>query len=262
VTGRAWWKKWWVIAIGALLVLFVLAGIFGGGDDDTDSADSPTTDTTEVTATVLPAPTDGASTTDAAVTTEAPTTTEAPPTTPAPTVPPTTAPPVVIQGQGDSVQEITIPDGGQTGIATLTHSGSSNFAVFALDTGLAQIGLLVIQIGPYQGSVLLPEGTTALEITADGAWTVEVKQIAAAQSWEGSVSGRGDNVLVYTGDTGIADITHVGDSNFAVFSYPLSGDGFPDLLIIEIGAYTGSVRFPGPALIEIKADDDWTITVN
>jgi hypothetical protein len=29
----------------------------------------------------------------------------------------------------------------------------------------------------------------------------------------------------------------------------------------EIGNYTGSVRFPGPALIEITANGDWTISL-
>jgi len=260
--AKAWWKKWWVIAIAVLFVLVILGGIFGS-EDDSDTAETASASTSEPVATDAPEVTDGPSTTEAATTTEAPPTTPAPtapPTTPAPTTP---APPFVIQGTGDSVQEITIPDGGQTGIATITHDGSGNFAVWALDSGLQQVDLLVNEIGSYQGTVLLPaDGATALEITAGGNWIVEVKQVASAQTWDGTISGRGDNVVIYLGDTGVAEITHNGESNFSVFSYPISDDGFADLLINEIGPYSGSVRFPGPALIEISADGDWSITLS
>lgn len=270
-SGKPWWKKWWVITLGVVFVLVILAGIFGEGDEDEDSSDTSGTDTTSE---VQSTSTDAAATTTApeavatteVATTTAPTTTEAPPTTPAPTAPPTTAapaPPFVIQAVGDSVQEITIPDGGPTGIATITHDGTSNYAVWALGAGLEQLDLLVNEIGPYQGTVLLPlDGAAALEITANGNWTVEVKQITAARSWEGSVAGRGDDVLIYLGSTGVAEISHNGESNFAVFSYPIAGDGFADLLINEIGPYAGSVRFPGPALVEISADGDWTFTLS
>jgi hypothetical protein len=100
----------------------------------------------------------------------------------------------LVQGQGDSVQQIAIPDGGSSGIATISHDGGSNFAIWALDASLQQLDLLVNTIGTYQGTVLLPaEGTTALEIKADGNWTIEVKQIAAAEQWTDAIAGRGDN---------------------------------------------------------------------
>ena len=69
-----------------------------------------------------------------------------------------------------------------------------------------------------------------------------------------------DDALIYQGPTGVAAITHNGASNFAVKSYA-EGSTFPDLLVNEIGNYSGSVRFPGPAVVDLTADGDWTITV-
>jgi hypothetical protein len=255
--GTVWWKKWWVITIAVVVMLSVIAGLTGGSDDAADATPpattsderADTTDTTEPAATTTDAPT---------TTVEATTTT----TEPAPTTTAAPEPPFVIAGSGDAVQPFTIPGGDTIGIATISYDGSGNFAVWALDANLEQVDLLVNEIGSYQGTVLLPtEGSAALEITASGNWVVEVKQLAASQAWDGTVAGRGDNVLVYLGDTGIAAVTHNGESNFSMFSYPLTGNGFADLLVNEIGPYAGSVRFPGPALVEISADGDWAITV-
>jgi hypothetical protein len=54
--------------------------------------------------------------------------------------------------------------------ATLQHTGTSNFVVYAYTSSGAE--LLVDEIGAYNGEVLLPAGTLLLEVTADGAWTV------------------------------------------------------------------------------------------
>ncbi len=129
----------------------------------------------------------------------------------------------------------------------------------ALDQDLNQIDLLVNEIGSYSGTVLIPDGAASLEIGADGAWRAEVKPIIAAEQWDGTFTRQGDDVVFYTGDSGVADITHAGESNFAIFSYPL--DGGRELLVNEIGAYTGSVRFPGPALLQVSADGEWSITL-
>ena len=53
--------------------------------------------------------------------------------------------------------------------ARVTHTGSSNFAV--LSYGDSQ-DLLINEIGRYTGEVLIPAGTSVLEIEADGAWSI------------------------------------------------------------------------------------------
>jgi hypothetical protein len=54
--------------------------------------------------------------------------------------------------------------------AKVTHRGSSNFVVRAYGDSQE---LLINEIGKYSGEILIPSGTLALEIEADGPWTVQ-----------------------------------------------------------------------------------------
>jgi len=172
---------------------------------------------------------------------------------------------IVYSGSGDAVLQIELPVGPDAiGIATMSHSGSSNFAVWALDANLNQSELLVNEIGNYAGTVPFnlstSERITAFEISADGPWVVTMRDVLTVrEAPQGTVTtGQGDDVLVYRGDATVADIAHTGDSNFAVWSY---GD-FGDLLVNEIGSYTGQVRWPaGTALIQVSANGGWTIAL-
>lgn len=160
------------------------------------------------------------------------------------------------------MQQITRP--ADVLAATFTHEGGSNFAVKSLDASLTIQDLLVNTIGNYQGTVLVDESvgylTTALEITADGPWTVTLVHLSALPSFDAQTSGTGDAVLRYLGNAGVAAIQHTGQSNFAVKYY---NDDGGDLLVNEIGAYSGSVAFRSPpALIEITAEGSWSIAVS
>ena len=76
--------------------------------------------------------------------------------------------------------------------------------------------------------------------------TAAVKGVRSALSWDGTVAGRGDDVLIYLGDTAAAaDVEYSGDSEFAVASHPMGTAGEGEVLVDEIGPYSGSVRFPG-----------------
>ncbi len=175
------------------------------------------------------------------------------------------APDIVYSGTGDTILQIELPAGPDSiGIATITHAGSSNFAIFSLDEGLNQRDLLVNVIGNYSGTVPFNvtggERISAFEISADGAWSVTLRDVLSVREAPKTASstGTGDDVLVYRGDATIADISHAGESNFAVWSF---GDR-SDLLINEIGNYTGQVRWQaGPALIQVSADGAWTIAL-
>lgn len=171
---------------------------------------------------------------------------------------------IVYTGTGDSILAIELPDGpGQFAVATLTHDGSSNFAIFSLDDNLVQQDLIVNTIGAYQGTVLFNAGfggdPSSLEISADGNWTVTMKSVLSVRQFAGnSVTGVGDDVVLYFGEAGPAAISHDGSSNFAVWLY---GDS-TELVVNEIGAYTGTVRWiAGPSLVAVSADGNWSVTV-
>ena len=102
-------------------------------------------------------------------TSTAKTTTKAAPTTTTTTIPPPTA----LSGSGDEVVDIDLtPYVGA--VAVIHNSGSSNFTVSAIGAGNEQLDLLVNEIGPYQGTVLLPREPVVIVVTADGNWTLDV----------------------------------------------------------------------------------------
>jgi hypothetical protein len=136
--------------------------------------------------------------------------------------------------------------------------------VWTLDANLKEDDLLVNTIGNYQGTVPMDfesgKTTRRLQIeAAGGSWKVTLKPITRARSFNSSTEGRGDDVLLYRGSRGVANITYKGQDNFAVIFYADSSD----LLVNEIGNYKGQVVFEdGPALIEVTGGSgSWTIRV-
>ena len=73
------------------------------------------------------------------------------------------------EATGDS---IVIVDGVADGLTpvTLTHQGESNFAIWAW--GESHPNLIVNDIGVYDGTTLLPDGSLVLQVDADGTWTI------------------------------------------------------------------------------------------
>lgn len=171
---------------------------------------------------------------------------------------------VKYEGSGDSIQKIELPDGADSiGVLTMNHQGTRNFAVWSLDANMERQDLLVNTIGGYKGTVLFDvrdaDHTTALEITADGSWTATLHSLKAIRAFDDTtVSGNGDDVILYGGAAGAATITHDGERNFAIWQYGSD----TDLVVNKIGAYNGQVRWSaGPAVIAITADGEWNITV-
>jgi hypothetical protein len=75
-----------------------------------------------------------------------------------------------LSGKSDDVIQVSPPTSGLT-TATITHKGSSNFAVIAYSQSTGT-DLLVNEIGNYSGQSALPDGTFLLQVEADGTWTV------------------------------------------------------------------------------------------
>lgn len=172
---------------------------------------------------------------------------------------------IILSGSGDSVKPFSIPED-LAALATLTHSGSENFIVHSLAASGSENDLLVNTIGRYSGTVLFDAGSgehsTALQIEADGSWTVTIKHPTKARAWAptSAVSGNGDDVLrLAPQPSGLTPIkiTHMGDSNIIVHAYSPTGT---DLLVNEIGAYNGTVPLPsGTYLVTVESEGAWTI---
>lgn len=173
---------------------------------------------------------------------------------------------IKLTGKGDKVAKFTIPEN-EAAIATFTNKGDSNFIVESLAANGSTNALLVNVIGSYKGTVLfdtaLGEQSIAFKIGSNGSWTATIKPISAARAWSGTdkLTGKGDDVvLVDPPISGLttATFTYRGSSNFVVVSYT-TGDS--NLLINEIGTYTGQVQIPdGTVLLAISADGAWTAT--
>ncbi|MCA1789429.1 MAG: hypothetical protein LC667_06105 [Thioalkalivibrio sp.] len=164
------------------------------------------------------------------------------------------------QGEGDDFFAIELAE---PAIVELRHEGASNFAVFAYPAE-GRRDILVNEIGTYDG--IRPLGWMELpivdiEIQADGFWTFTVLPRTEAPQPGAYIEGVGDMVLNFAEIEGRAlSLTHDGSSNFAVFAYP--PEGRRDVLVNEIGAYSGRVRLvPGTSFVEIQADGRWTLAV-
>lgn len=247
------------IVISAIwLVLLLIGGIVGavsGGSSDSASPSSssqsvqPTEEASE--SSLPPDETPSAS----------PTPSESASLEPTPTPTPTLEP-IRYEGSGTKILKIKKPEPGAA-LITMTHEGSSNFAVWSLDGNLEQMDLLANTIGNYEGTTVLDvndgEETARLDISADGNWTVTISPLASAKRFTGSAEGTSDDVLIYEGPVGVAMLSHKGDSNFAVWFYSTSGS---DLAANEIGNYTGEAVMPeGPTLVEVETEGKWSIEV-
>ena len=167
------------------------------------------------------------------------------------------------KGTGTKVVKIAKPEDGPV-LATFTHDGGSNFAVWSLDSDLEQIDLLVNTIGRFSGTTLLDrydgESTARIEVEADGAWTIKLQPLSAARQFTDKAQGEGPDVLIYQGSAGVATLKNQGESNFAVWFFSTDSS---DLAANEIGNYTGEAVIPaGPTAVQVESEGKWSITVD
>ena len=170
-------------------------------------------------------------------------------------------------GTGDSV--IALPADAASALVRASHQGTSNFMVQALDAqNQPTLDLLVNTIGAYSGITAYglqgeaSEPAVALQITADGPWTIEVGPMSFAT--ELPASGMGDDVFLYNGDATTVALTHDGDGEFTVAEYTdiqYSGGGVGiNYPVNQAGAYTGTVPLTtGPSVIAVTANGNWTV---
>ncbi len=175
--------------------------------------------------------------------------------------------PIKLSGRGSKVAKFSIPEDAPA-IATITNKGASNFAVESIATDGSTNDLLVNEIGNFSGTVLFDESvgqhSVAFKVTSSGTWTITIKPVTAARVWNPAtkLTGKGDDVVqLQPAASGLMTLTisHAGASNFAVIAY---GPGGSELLVNEIGRYSGQVLLPdGALLLSVEADGSWTGTV-
>jgi hypothetical protein len=180
-----------------------------------------------------------------------------------PTPPPA---PVTMSGHGDSVITVPSPYSNQPTLVAAKNSGSANFAVKSLASDNSEEELLVNTIGNFSGTEAMDfDGSSPaakLQITAgDGTWSLKFSDPSGAPSFGASTSGDGDAVVAYTGSSGTAAFTNKGTSNFVVMQFDMLGSS-GNLMVNEIGNYSGSVPIDSGGLLVITSDGHWTVSVS
>ncbi|MCB0910575.1 MAG: DUF2510 domain-containing protein [Propionibacteriaceae bacterium] len=257
-SARPWYKKKRVLIPAAALILIVGASAAAGGNrDQSQPASAPAASVTAAAPSQEPSDASDDATTDA--------TAEPTEEGDAPAAPNAydeaygTFSRITKNGRGDSI--VKLPAGASAGLVTLTHNGSSNFAVYVLDSHNKSNGdLLVNEIGDYSGTTAygfsFDDDSKKLKITADGRWTLKIAPISTAPEFGAKESGKGDKVMLYNGGAADYKVIHKGRSNFVVLQ---ETGGFPNLAVNEIGRYSGVVPIEeGPSVVIVKADGAWT----
>ncbi len=171
--------------------------------------------------------------------------------------------PITLSGTGKAVTEsFALPDEVSRIIAT--HSGRSNFMVFAQPVNGGYNELLVNRIGVYHGSTLLrSKKEFYFEITADGTWTITIEAVPITHKPLTTISGTGDMVSERFRPATVASVpyrfVHTGRSNFSVTLHSLHKTTLLQNVIGPLHQYT-QVTFPhGLCWWEVKTEGSWRI---
>lgn len=274
--SRPWFKQKRFVIPGGIAALVIVGSVANAGNKAKDAAQPPQV-AISVSSSAAPVQAKPVPTTTAPIVPAAPvTTTDAAVPTPTaevttpPPPPPAASPydeaygsfkPVTKSGKGDSV--ISLPAGAEAGIITITYKGSDFFSADTIDAANKMtLDTSVTSIGKYSGTTLfgmssLGEPPKKLKISGNGSWSVTVAPISSAKKLAQTNSGNGDQVFLYDGEAANWALKHQGDGAFIVSA----DDGsFPDMLVMEIGNYSGTVPLgAGPLILEVKADGAWTM---
>tara|TARA_B100001564_G_scaffold356679_1_gene371354 strand:+ start:502 stop:1320 length:819 start_codon:yes stop_codon:yes gene_type:complete len=169
-----------------------------------------------------------------------------------------------LDGYGDNI----ITWNGNGGIMSFKHTGSGYVGVTTYGINGEYIDLLVNEVGNYSGNHLFGiwsgEDVSEFEIQSDGNWELSLKSVSSgAKKVSGtSKSGKGADVINATSvcEYNKIQISHNGEGYFGVWAISPKSFFPEDLLVNEIGTYSGVVRLPEDfELIVIEADGNWQI---
>ena len=266
---RRWPRGRWVVhGVTGLVLVGMIAAPFSNAKEPLTAAD-PSSSSSQAAAVTSPTPTPSPEPTPTPEATAEPTQAANVDPSPTPEATPDPAPELDFEtikksGRGDKLVRFKIPEE-SLAIAKLTHTGSGNFAVWTVNADGEETDLLVNEIGRYQGKVMFDESghSVAMSITASGNWTLTISPIQKISHWNGKETRKGtsDDVFMLTGkaaDAFGAKFRHKGEGNFAVWAYGSNG---ADLLVNDIGSYTGEVVLDGAQIIELTADGRWSASL-
>jgi hypothetical protein len=180
------------------------------------------------------------------------------------------AAPLSFSGVGERVTQLFSLQGGFVTFEA-SHNGNSNFIVRLRNAQGQLEELIVNEIGPYDGTrgFGLEAGQYLLDIDADGAWEVTIREPRPASGSAPPLTamGSGDAVVgPLQLSAGLARFTldHTGPSNFIVWLWRSTGQR-EALLANEIGnahAETAeNIPASGLYYLDVQAGGSWTISI-
>lgn len=167
--------------------------------------------------------------------------------------------PRVYTGQGE--KEFTIAKPGGPGPALLAVSAPEGGFFMGVDAS----GTETLSIGNPTGAFTSVEAidlepgveTTSITSMAAGQWSVAVRPLAAARQFADATSGAGNDVLLYTGPSGMSIVTGEGAD---MYRHPMIGDRLaaqaqpPQVLYDGVGVRMNT-------LVVVRASGPWTLRV-
>ncbi len=176
------------------------------------------------------------------------------------------AAPQTYTGSGDAVVDITPIK--SASILKVTFTGDSAFIVRPIDSTGKEGVSLVIDIGPFDGTVFqqaVSKAVVALSVKAEGDWTIAISPIATAPIvGTKNVSGTGSAVVKWAKpSSGYKKIAFTSDGDGAFIVRPIDSKGKERIsMILNVGAYNGSVLLPtGTQYLKITSNGNWNFTV-
>ena len=176
------------------------------------------------------------------------------------------AAPQTYSGSGDMVVDITPIK--SASILKVTFTGESAFIVRPIDATGKEGVSLVIDIGPFDGTVFqqaVSKAVVALSVKAEGDWTIIISPIATAPVvGTKNVSGTGSAVVKWAKpSTGYKKIAFTSDGDGAFIVRPIDSKGKERIsMILNVGAYNGSVLLPtGTQYLKITSNGNWNFSV-
>ena len=176
------------------------------------------------------------------------------------------AAPQTYTGSGDMVVDITPIK--SASILKVTFTGESAFIVRPIDATGKEGVSLVIDIGPFDGTVFqqaVSKAVVALSVKAEGDWTIIISPIATAPVvGTKNVSGTGSAVVKWAKpSTGYKKIAFTSDGDGAFIVRPIDSKGKERIsMILNVGAYNGSVLLPtGTQYLKITSNGNWNFSV-
>lgn len=148
-------------------------------------------------------------------------------------------------------------------VVALTHAGAEAFSVQPVSNRTDAGSPLVNGTGAFTGRVVLngPGTVDAFRITADGAWTLEVRAPTAALALTPGATVTGDHtdVVMWADPSPVsATFSFPGTTAFSIVAVAPGGN---TSLSSGSGPLDGSIAIPaGPSYIQVTTDGPWTMT--